>query len=118
MNVEDPLDTLFGALANPTRRAILARLLEGEATVTELLEPFEMSQPAISRHIRVLEESGLISRGRDAQFRPCRLDVEPLVHLADWLEPYRKAWEGRFVGLGRLLDKLQSLEVKLRRNDQ
>lgn len=90
------LDQAFSALSHPTRRAILARLAQGEATVNELAEPFDMSLPAISRHIRVLEEAGLISRGRNAQFRPCRLEVAPLQAVVDWAEQYRHIWELRF----------------------
>ncbi|MEM9636126.1 MAG: metalloregulator ArsR/SmtB family transcription factor [Pseudomonadota bacterium] len=96
MTDSDQLDAAFSALANPTRRAILAHLLKGEATVNALAEPFEMSLPAISKHIRVLEEAGLISRSRDAQFRPCRLNAAPLAAVAQWTEAYRPIWEARF----------------------
>src|SRR3712207_6499054 len=92
----DPLDATFAALADPTRRAILARLTAGEASVTELARPFKMSQPAISKHLKVLERAGLISRGRDAQRRPCRLEASPLADASDWLEGYRQFWEGSF----------------------
>src|SRR6266403_1184418 len=91
--ISPDLSTTFAALADPTRRAILARLASGEAMVTELAEPFEMSGPAISKHLKVLEQAGLISRGRKAQWRPCRLKAEPLKAAADWLEEYRRFWE-------------------------
>ena len=90
------LDATFAALADPTRRAIVARLAAGEATVSELAEPFDMTQPSISKHLKVLEAAGLISRGRDAQRRPCRLEARPLAEANDWLERYRKIWEGNF----------------------
>jgi DNA-binding transcriptional ArsR family regulator len=89
----DRLSTTFSALADPTRRAILARLISGEASVTELAEPFEMSLPAVSKHLKVLEHAGLITRGREAQWRPCRLEAGPLKDAADWLEHYRRFWE-------------------------
>jgi DNA-binding transcriptional ArsR family regulator len=92
----DALSTTLSALADPTRRAILARLSQGEATVNELAEPFPISLPAISRHLKVLEAAGLISRGREAQWRPCRLEAEPLKQLDDWLERYRRFWQGSF----------------------
>jgi DNA-binding transcriptional ArsR family regulator len=92
----DRLSIIFGALADPTRRAILARLAEGEATVSELAEPFSISLPAISRHLKVLEQAGLITRGRTAQLRPSRLRGAPLKEAADWLERYRRFWEGSF----------------------
>ncbi len=101
------LDQTFAALADPTRRAILARLIEGEATVMELAEPFAMSQPSISKHLKVLEGAGLISRGRDAQRRPCRLEAKPLAEANEWLERYRAIWEGNFLRLDALLDELQ-----------
>jgi DNA-binding transcriptional ArsR family regulator len=101
------LDQTFAALADPTRRAILARLIEGEATVMELAEPFAMSQPSISKHLKVLEGAGLISRGRDAQRRPCRLEAKPLAEANEWLERYRAVWEGNFLRLDALLDELQ-----------
>jgi len=106
------LSVTFGALADPTRRAILARLASGEATVSELGEPFEMSGPAISKHLRVLERAGLISRGREAQWRPCRLVGAPLKDAADWLEEYRRFWEDSF---DRLDDYLRELHAKDRR---
>src|SRR5918998_420222 len=89
----DPLSLTFAALADPTRRAILARLSEGDASVTELAAPFAMSLPAISKHLKVLERAGLISRGRDAQWRPCRLDAGPLKDVSDWVEHYRRFWD-------------------------
>src|SRR5574342_1092276 len=92
----DPLSTIFAALADPTRRAILARLAQGEASVSELAEPFAMSQPAISKHLKVLERAGLISQGRDAQRRPRRLEAKPLAQANQWLEGYRRFWEGSF----------------------
>ena len=105
---QERLDATFAALADPTRRAILARLASGEATVTELAAPFAMSQPAISKHLKVLERAGLISRGRDAQRRPCRLEATPLAEATQWLEGYRQLWEGRFQRLDALLDELKS----------
>jgi DNA-binding transcriptional ArsR family regulator len=101
------LDATFAALADPTRRAILARLAEGEASVLELAEPFEMSQPAISKHLKVLERAGLISRGRDAQRRPCRIEAQPLGEATVWLEEYRRFWEGRFQRLDDLLEEMK-----------
>jgi DNA-binding transcriptional ArsR family regulator len=101
------LDATFAALADPTRRAILARLRSGEATVAELAAPFAMSQPAVSKHLKVLERAGLISRGRDAQRRPCRLEPTPLREASGWLETYRAFWEDRFQGLDALLDELK-----------
>ena len=106
------LDATFAALADPTRRAILARLASGEASVTELAEPFAMSQPAISKHLKVLERAGLISGGRDAQRRPRRLEAVPLGQAAEWLEGYRQFWEGRFQQLDVLLDELKAKEKK------
>lgn len=102
------LDATFAALADPTRRAILARLTRGEAPVTELAKPFAMSQPAISKHLKVLERAGLISRGRDAQRRPRRLEPKPLAEASEWLERYRRFWERRFQRLDALLDELQT----------
>lgn len=104
------LDTTFAALADPTRRAILARLRAGEATVGELAEPFAMSQPAISKHLKVLERAGLISRGRDGQRRPSRLDGGPLAEATEWLEGYRAFWEERFAHLDVLLDEMKAAE--------
>ncbi|RWA77534.1 ArsR family transcriptional regulator [Mesorhizobium sp. M1C.F.Ca.ET.193.01.1.1] len=102
------LDATFAALSDPTRRAILARLIQGEASVMELAEPFAMSQPSISKHLKVLENAGLISRGRDAQRRPCRLEAKPLAEATEWLERYRKIWEGNFQRLDALLGALQA----------
>jgi DNA-binding transcriptional ArsR family regulator len=102
------LDATFAALADPTRRAILARLASGQASVTELAEPFAMSQPAISKHLKVLERAGLISRGRDAQRRPRRLEAKPLAEATKWLERYRQFWEGNFQRLDALLDELKA----------
>ena len=102
------LDATFAALADPTRRAILARLISGDASVAELAKPFAMSQPAISKHLKVLEGAGLISRGRDAQKRPCRIEGKPLAEATGWLERYRKVWEGNYQRLDALLDELQS----------
>ncbi len=106
------LDATFAALADPTRRAILARLASGEASVTELAEPFAMSQPAISKHLKVLERAGLISRGRDAQRRPRRLEAVPLAEATEWLEGYRRFWEDSFEQLDALLDELKTEEKK------
>jgi DNA-binding transcriptional ArsR family regulator len=103
----DTLDATFAALADPTRRAILARLSSGEATVNELAEPFDMTLPGVSKHLKVLERAGLISRGRVAQARPCRLEAAPLREAADWVEGYRRFWEGSF---DRLDDYLQELQ--------
>jgi DNA-binding transcriptional ArsR family regulator len=97
------LDSAFAALANPTRRAILARLATGEATVNELAEPFEMSLPAVSKHIRVLEDAGFISRGRNAQFRPCKIDAAPIEAIASWADQYRHIWGDRFDVMAKLL---------------
>ena len=104
----DRLDATFAALADPTRRAILARLAAGEASVTELAAPFDMSQPAVSKHLKVLERAGLISRGRDAQRRPRRLEGRPLAEATGWLENYRRFWEGNFERLDALLDELKT----------
>jgi DNA-binding transcriptional ArsR family regulator len=111
MQSTEVLDATFAALADPTRRAILARLMAGEASVTELAEPFAMSQPAISKHLKVLERAGLISRGRDAQRRPCRLEPRALAAATDWLERYRRLWEGNFQRLDALLEELQTDET-------
>lgn len=102
------LDATFAALADPTRRAILARLASGDAAVAELAEPFEMTQPAVSKHLRVLERAGLISRGRDAQRRPSRLEAKPLEEATAWLESYRTFWERRFERLDALLDEIKA----------
>lgn len=104
---EASLDRVFSALADPTRRAILARLASGEATVNQLAEPFSMSLPSVSKHLKVLETAGLISRGRDAQWRPCRLEPEPLRAVDSWLERYRRHWEGSFDKMERVLAQLQ-----------
>jgi len=101
------LDVTFAALADPTRRAILSRLASGDASVMELAEPFAMSQPAISKHLKVLERAGLISRGRDAQRRPCRLEAQRLAQANEWLENYRRFWEGNFQRLDTLLDEMK-----------
>jgi len=106
------LDTTFAALADPTRRAILARLSEGDVSVTELAAPFEMSLPAISKHLKVLERAGLIMRGRDAQYRPCRLDARPLQEVAVYLEKYRRFWEDSFERLDDYLKTLQHKDKK------
>ena len=106
------LDATFAALADPTRRAILARLASGDASVMELAEPFEMSQPAISKHLKVLERAGLISRGRDAQRRPRRLEARPLAEATEWLERYRRFWAGNFQRLDVLLEDLKSKQKK------
>jgi DNA-binding transcriptional ArsR family regulator len=111
----DRLSLIFSALADPTRRAILARLTHGEASVTELAEPFEMSLPAISKHLKVLERAGLIERGREAQWRPCRLDATPLKEVSDWMEPYRRFWDESF---SRLDEYLQELQAKQNEQDK
>ncbi|HET6230642.1 MAG TPA: metalloregulator ArsR/SmtB family transcription factor [Longimicrobiaceae bacterium] len=108
----DQLSTTLAALADPTRRAILARLAEGEATVTQLAEPFAMSLPAVSKHLRVLERAGLISRGREAQWRPSRLQAEPLREVADWVAQYRRFWDESFDRLDEYLHELQSKEQR------
>src|ERR1700678_3882523 len=107
-----PLTATFAALADPTRRAILARLASGEANVTELARPFDMSQPAISKHLRVLERAGLISRSRDAQRRPCRLEAKPLAEADQWLERYRQIWEANFDRLDQLLERMKAKEKR------
>jgi DNA-binding transcriptional ArsR family regulator len=106
------LDATFAALADPTRRAILARLATGEASVAELGEPFDMSQPAVSKHLKVLERAGLISRGREAQRRPRRLEPRPLAEATDWIERYRRIWEGNFRRLDAVLQEMKSKEKK------
>jgi len=108
----DRLNATFAALADPTRRAILARLASGEATVNELAEPFAMSQPAISKHLKVLEAAGLVSTGQDAQRRPRRLEAQPLAQATEWLERYRALWEGNFQRLDGLLRELQAGKKK------
>jgi DNA-binding transcriptional ArsR family regulator len=109
----DRLSSTFAALADPTRRAILARLMSGKASVTELAEPFQMTMPAVSKHLKVLERAGLIARGREAQWRPCRLDGEPLRDVAEWMEPYRRFWDESF---DRLDEYLQ--EIKKEKKDE
>jgi len=111
----DPLSVTFTALADPTRRAILARLAQGEATVTELAAPFALSLPGVSKHLKVLQRAGLITQGRTAQWRPCRLEAEPLHVAAGWLERYRRHWEERF---DRLDDYLHELQAKEKSDDQ
>jgi len=110
----DRLDATFAALADPTRRAILARLASGEASVGELAEPFAMSQPAISKHLKVLERAGLITRGRAAQRRPRRLEARPLAEANEWLERYRQLWEANFQRLDALLDELKAKQPRRR----
>ncbi len=107
---QDHLSALFSALADPTRRAILDRLAEGEATVKELAEPFDISAPAITKHLKVLQRAGLIKQERRAQWRPCRLDATPLRDVANWVERYRRFWEGSFDRLDRYLNTLQERE--------
>jgi DNA-binding transcriptional ArsR family regulator len=115
MTSSQRLDATFAALADPTRRAILARLASGEASVTQLVEPFAMSQPAISKHLKVLERAGLISRGQDAQRRPCRLEAKPLADASVWLERYRQFWEARFQHLDALLGQMKKKETRRRK---
>ncbi len=110
----DTLSATFAALADPTRRAILARLAQGAATVTELAEPFDMSLPAISKHLKVLEKAGLITKGREAQWRPCQLDAGPLKEVSDWVAQYRHIWDQRF---NRLDDYLQQLKNEEKHNE-
>src|SRR5512134_3471070 len=109
------LDATFAALADPTRRAILARLASGDCSVMELAEPFAMSQPAISKHLKVLERAGLVSRGRDAQRRPCRIEAQPLAEANEWIERYREFWEGHFQQLDALLEEMKAVQKKPRR---
>ncbi len=106
----DHLSTTFSALADPTRRAILVRLTEGEATVKELSAPFAMSGPAVSKHLRVLERAGLVTRGREAQWRPCRLEAAPLKEVAEWAESYRRFWDESYERLDEYLDQLKEKE--------
>jgi DNA-binding transcriptional ArsR family regulator len=108
----DRLSATFGALADPTRRAILARLALGEMTVTELAAPFPMTLPAVTKHLKVLQHAGLITRGRNAQWRPCRIDAQPLRAAAAWMEPYRRIWEAK---LDRLDDYLRDLQLSDRK---
>lgn len=114
----DHLSSTFSALADPTRRAILARLALGEASVTELAEPFDISLPGISKHLKVLERAGLIARGREAQWRPCRLEAAPLRDAADWLEHYRRFWEASFDRLDEYLQELQAKKPKAGRRSK
>jgi DNA-binding transcriptional ArsR family regulator len=111
----DPLSATFAALADPTRRAILARLALGETSVTELAAPFDMSLPAVSKHLKVLERAGLVARGREAQWRPCRLEARPLKAATDWLEDYRRFWEQSFDRLDEYLRELQGKSKRRRR---
>ena len=108
----DQLSATFSALADPTRRAILARLAGGECSVTELAEPFDMSMPAVSKHLRVLERAGLVARGREAQWRPCRIAPGPLKQVAEWTEQYRRIWEQHFDSLERYLQQMKAKERK------
>jgi DNA-binding transcriptional ArsR family regulator len=108
---DDRLDLTFAALANPTRRAILARLAKGEATVNELAEPFNMSLPAVSKHIKVLEHAGLITQGQKAQYRPCTIDAAPLQEISRWTEQYRYVWEARFDRLDSYINQLKTKET-------
>lgn len=111
MTDDEQLDAAFFALANPTRRAILARLAQGAATVNDLAEPFAMSLPAVSKHIRVLESAGLITRERNAQFRPCILETKPLQDVAGWTDQYRHIWEARFDAMGKLLNDMKDKDT-------
>ncbi|MES2899260.1 MAG: metalloregulator ArsR/SmtB family transcription factor [Pseudomonadota bacterium] len=108
---QDHLSTTFAALADPTRRAILARLAKGESSVTELAEPFAMSLPAVTKHLKVLERAGLIKRGRQAQWRPCTLQAAPLREASDWMADYRQFWDGNFDRLGHYLTTIQTKET-------
>ncbi len=108
----DQLSSVFAALADPTRRAILARLAEGEASVNELAEPFPVSLQAISKHLKVLERAGLITRGKEAQWRPCRLDPAPLLEVVDWMEQYRRFWDERYERLDTYLRRMKPRETK------
>src|SRR5215813_4810806 len=114
----DQLCATFAALADPTRRVILSRLLSGECSVTELAEPFEMSLPAVSKHLKVLERAGLVIRGREAQWRPCRIEAAPLREVADWVDHYRRMWEQRLDRLDAYLRELDSNEKKLARKNR
>lgn len=111
----DRLSATFAALADPTRRAILARLASGEKSVNELAEPFQISLPAVSRHLKVLESAGLIARGREAQWRPCRLEAQPLKDVSDWVERYRRFWEQSFDRLDEYLREVQAKATKRKR---
>jgi DNA-binding transcriptional ArsR family regulator len=114
--MQDQLSYTFSALADPTRRAILARLALGETSVTELAEPFEMSMPAVSKHLKVLERAGLISRAREAQWRPCRLDAGPLKEAAGWIEEYRRFWEESLNRLDKYLREMEAARTKSKTN--
>jgi DNA-binding transcriptional ArsR family regulator len=113
----DQLSSIFAALADPTRRAILARLAQGEASVKELAAPFKMSPPAVTKHLKVLQRAGLITQGRQAQWRPCRLEAAPLKDVADWLEDYRRFWDQRFERLDEYLSELQQKRKDQGRQD-
>ena len=115
MQQQDQLSSTFAALADPTRRAILARLAVGEFSVTEIAEPFDMSLPAVTKHLKVLERAGLISRSRDAQWRPCKLEALPLQQASDWVEQYRKFWEE---SLDRLEDYINELQAREKQDDK
>ena len=114
--MQDQLSSIFAALADPTRRAILARLALGETSVTELAKPFEMSMPAVSKHLKVLERAGLIARGREAQWRPCRLEAGPLKEAASWIEEYRRFWEESLDRLDAYLREIQAARTKSKTN--
>jgi DNA-binding transcriptional ArsR family regulator len=114
----DPLSLTFAALADPTRRAILERLASGEASVKELAEPFDMTLPAVTKHLKVLERAGLITRGRQAQWRPCRLEAKPLQGVADWVEHYRRFWDESFDRLDEYLRELQEREKTDERSER
>jgi len=114
--MQDQLSSTFAALADPTRRAILARLALGETSVTELAKPFEMSMPAVSKHLKVLERAGLIARGREAQWRPCRLEAGPLKEAASWIEEYRRFWEQSLDRLDAYLREIQAARTKSKTN--
>ena len=116
MELQDQLSATFSALADPTRRAILARLALGETSVTELARPFEMSMPAVSKHLKVLERAGLIARGREAQWRPCRLDAGPLKEAASWIEEYRRFWEESLDRLDKYLREIKEGRTKSKTN--
>jgi DNA-binding transcriptional ArsR family regulator len=116
MSLSQQLDVTFAALADPTRRAILARLTSGEKSVKELAEPFEMSAPAVTKHLKVLQRAGLISQGRQAQWRPCRLEAKPLREVADWVAEYQRFWEESFDRLDDYLAEIQAKETKEKKN--
>ena len=118
IEMADQLSSTFAALADPTRRAILARLALGETSVTELAEPFQMSMPAVSKHLKVLERAGLIARGREAQWRPCRLQAAPLKSVASWVDDYRKFWEESFDRLEAYLAQIQATQSNKENTDE